>query len=368
MGHAHDHAHGDRGHFYVEQLLTIGTCAAFGGVTLVLWYSGTLKNMLADKFHIWVMLGGAALVVMAAINAVAVWFSVGEAKAVPVDGHDHSHEHDHNHGHDHDHAGCGHDHHHHDHDHDHAHCDHDHDHGHGHPHVHEHASAAAGAQATAPAAAAVPTAVRQDAAAAAAPAPANGHSHDGHSHGAAPWRFLVLLLPVAIYFVVPLEALSSTGSKALDVDASSVSGGGTMKKEISSITFQQLQLAALYPENRAMYEGETVRLVGQYVPKSPRMFTLQRLKISCCVADAVPLDAVILIDPDSKESLDENKLTGKWVQVTGRVQFLKRADASGAYATTLVLTPTDDWPLTPNKDHSDALVKEVGPPADPYLK
>lgn len=359
MGHAHDHGHDHGGH-YTEQLLTIGACAAFGGVTLMLWYGGTLKNLLADSFHLWVLLGGAALLVMAAINAVALWFSVGEAKAVPV--HDHDHAHDHGHDHSHDHAHCGHDHHHHDHDH--GHCDHDHHHEHAHAHDHEHAHAGAAVQSAAPAAAAVSTAVRHDAPAAVAAA--HDHGHDGHSHGAAPWRFLVLLIPVAIYFVVPLEALSSTGSKAIDVDASGVSGGKAMKKEISDIGFQQLQLAALYPDNRAMYEGETVRLIGQYVPKNPRMFTLQRLKISCCVADAVPLDAVILVDPASKETLDGGKLQGRWVQVTGRVQFLKRAD-SDAYATTLVLTPTDDWPLTPTKDRPDALVMEKAPPANPYL-
>ena len=55
--------------------------------------------MLAEKFHIWVFLGGASLLAMAIINAVAVWFSVGEAKAVPVDAHDHDHAHcDHDHG------------------------------------------------------------------------------------------------------------------------------------------------------------------------------------------------------------------------------------------------------------------------------
>src|SRR5262249_54261500 len=49
---------------------------------------------------------------------------------------------------------------------------HDHDHGHGHGHSHAH-----------------------------------GHSHshahgDGHDHGWAPWRYVVLLLPVVLYFLV----------------------------------------------------------------------------------------------------------------------------------------------------------------------
>ena len=381
MGHAHDHHQGDRSQYYLEQLFTIGVCAAFGGVTLILWYSGTLKNMLADKFHIWVFLGGAALLVMAAINAVALWFSVGDAKAVPVNGHGHAHDddhHDHAHGngHGHDHAHC--DHHHHDHDHADGHCDHDHGHGHTHAHAHahshaharEHTHAETAVQAAPAGGAVAPTGVHTQAAAvpaAAAPAPAHdhGHGHDGHSHGWAPWRYAVLLLPVAIYFVVPLEALSSTGGKAIDVDASRLAGGVQVAKDVSDISFQQLELASLYPENRAYYEKRTVRLVGQYVPKDARMFTLRRFKISCCAADAVPLNAVIVVDPNSKATLDESRLQGKWVQVTGVVQFLPRAD--GGVATALVLTPTDDRPLTPTKDNDDALVKEVAPPSNPYL-
>ena len=53
-------------------------------------------------------------------------------------------------------------------------------------------------------------------------APADDCGHEGHDHGWAPWRYAVLLLPVAIYFVVPLEALSSTGGGAVDVDPAAV--------------------------------------------------------------------------------------------------------------------------------------------------
>ena len=58
---AHDHITATATPFYMEQLFTIGVCGALAGVTLLLWYGGTLKNMLAAKFHIWVFLGGAAL-------------------------------------------------------------------------------------------------------------------------------------------------------------------------------------------------------------------------------------------------------------------------------------------------------------------
>jgi hypothetical protein len=311
---AHDHHHGDRNAFYMEQLLTIGVCAAFGGVVLLLWHSGVLKNMLAEKFHIWVFLGGASLLGMAILNSIAVWFSVGEAKAIPVDGHDH----------------------------DHSHCDHDHGE-HGHAHQHDHPEAAIQ---TAPTALAM------------AP-PADDCGHEGHDHGWAPWRYAVLLLPVAIYFVVPLEALSSTGGGAVDVDptAAKAAMNAKSKGEDFGITFQQLNLAAAYSDNRDFYENKTVQLVGQYVPLDDRHFTLRRFKISCCAADAVPLSAVIMTDPDSKQTLDSTHLQGQWVEAIGRVQFLPRADGQG-FTTTLIL-PTDR-PL-------DELVKVVRAPANPYL-
>jgi hypothetical protein len=310
---AHDHHHGDRNAFYMEQLLTIGVCAAFGGVVLLLWRSGVLSNMLAEKFHIWVFLGGASLLTLSVINAVAVWFSVGEAKAVPVNGHDHAH--------------CGHDH-----GHEHAHCDHD--------HAHEHAHTEA-VQTT-------PTAL------AAAPA-----DDCGHEHGWAPWRYAVLLLPVAIYFVVPLEALSSTGGGAVDVDPSAVASAmkGQSRGQDFDITFQQLNLAAVYSDNRDFYEGKTVKLVGQYVPIDNRHFTLRRFKISCCAADAVPLSAVIMADPESKEPLPSGSLQGKWVEAIGRVEFLPSAGGNG-YTTTLILPA--DRPL-------GEVLKEVPPPTNPYL-
>jgi hypothetical protein len=316
---AHDHHHGDRNAFYMEQLLAIGVCAAFGGVVLLLWHSGVLKNMLAEKFHIWVFLGGASLLAMAIINAVAVWFSVGEAKAVPVDAHDH----------------------------DHSHCDHDHgDHGHAHhDHAHEHAHAECGTQRA-------PTAL-------AMAAPASDCGHEGHDHGWAPWRYAVLLLPVAIYFVVPLEALSSTGGGAVDVDpeAAKAAMNAKSKGDDFSITFQQLNLAAVYSDNRDFYENKTVKLIGQYVPIDNRHFTLRRFKISCCAADAVPLSAVIMADPESKQPLPSDSLQGKWVEAIGRVQFLRSASGDG-YTTTLILP--QDRPL-------NEVLNEVPPPANPYL-
>ncbi|HVS38020.1 MAG TPA: hypothetical protein VMS17_20840 [Gemmataceae bacterium] len=393
MGHSHDHAHHDHGQFYLEQLLTIGVCAAFGGVTVILWASDTLKNLLDAKFHGWVLAGGVALIVLSAVNGVAVWLAAGKEKATGEHDHHHDHNHDHDHaqghGHSHEHA---HDHNHCDHHHhDNSHCDHDHEHSHahGHDHVHVHGNGHGHVHASekAPAEAAVQTGAalalagtaaipspNPAPAAAVAPAPHNGeghghgHGHDGHNHGLAPWRFAVLLLPVAIYFVVPLGSLIA-GDAPTQANSSSARSGGKVADVPTKINFQQLTYAALFAENRAAYDGKTVQLIGQYVPQDSRSFTLRRYKISCCAADAVGLDAVILIDPDAQFknlTLDGERLRGRWVQITGWVQFLPRSDGNGV-VTTLILTPNEHWSLTPTGDHPDALVKEVAPPGNPYL-
>ena len=176
--------------------------------------------------------------------------------------------------------------------------------------------------------------------------------HDGHDHGWAPWRYAVLLLPVAIYFVVPLDALSAAGAKPVEVDASAVARRGDERRTISSITFQQLELAALYPENRAFYEGKTVRLVGQYVPKATGTFTLRRLKISCCVADGVPAQ---------RGHHDRPQVQGRRCRRTSCKASGCRSSAgssscrapAAAYATTLILTPTKDRPLDEAGEGSD---------------
>src|SRR5262249_51701837 len=166
---AHVHQHEDRNAYYLDQLFMIGICGALAGVTVMLWYSGLLGKMLHPKFHVWVALGGFSLLALVALRAVAVWRSVDELAP------DHTHEHEHEHG-----PGCR------------------HDHGHGHGH----------AEAVTPAAGVAGLAL-------APPAPGathdhghgHGHSHShahahGHDHGWAPWRYVVLLLPVALYFLV----------------------------------------------------------------------------------------------------------------------------------------------------------------------
>ena len=77
---AHDHSHGDRNAYYLDQLFTIAVCGALGGVAIMLWYNGKLSLMLAPKFFLWVLLGGITLLVLVLYpGCLAVWRSVDEA-------------------------------------------------------------------------------------------------------------------------------------------------------------------------------------------------------------------------------------------------------------------------------------------------
>ncbi len=339
MTHSHDHSHDhDHNSYYVEQLFTIAVCGALGGVAVSLYYTDKLRLMLHPKFHIWVLLGGIALLALVAVRAVALWFEVDEAR----DAIDAMHDHDHDHGHAH----------HHHHDHDHGCCDHDHDHGHEHGIQPSKEGITSGAALTS-----APTL-----AAAAVHEHAHEHTHShahGHDHGWAPWRYVVLILPVMLYFLnMPDQGFRThtalLGMEAIEAPKNVASTGVDFK-----VGFQQLEQASLTEESRERYEGKTVRLTGQCLPRDNKMCQLIRYKISCCAADAVPLGAVIMVDPNSTSRLDADRLRGQWVQVTGRVHFFQ-VPSTREYKTAVILYPTAEQPM-------DELMKVVPPDPNPFL-
>jgi uncharacterized repeat protein (TIGR03943 family) len=284
----HDHSHGDRNAYYLNQLFTIAVCGALGGVAVMLWWSGTIRLMLHPKFFLWVLLGGIALLVLVVLRAVAVWRSIDELAAVS----DHVHDHE----------DCGHEH---------EPCHH---------HAHEH----------------------------------------GHEHGWQPWRYVVLLLPVVLYLLnLPNQGFSADAGGS-ELNRLSLSAPESVRATgQASVGFVELQQASLTPESRDYYEGKTVTLTGQYLAYSPKRFTLRRYKIACCAADAVKLDAVIMVDDKAAEKVDPDTYRDKWVEVTGRIHFFPKP-GSNEFITALILYPTKDEPIS-------QLVKIIPPPATPWL-
>jgi hypothetical protein len=387
--------HRDEYFHFVDQLCTIGIAAVMGAVCIILYARGAL-GILADPFHLAVLLGGVALLMVAAVRAVTLWASFSRPATVHSHvhhHHEHEHEHDHDHGH-HEHGeACGHDH---DHTHEHA-------HDHGHDHVHSHA----------------------------------GHDH-GHSHGWNPIRYVFLLLPIVLFMVrMPSQAFNDrfmdflarleagkigqadydlrqvgamvdtlglqvnkntaseplvvvravkdgaaekAGIKANDVifainletddegkplekqetlQTSETTleeavkklrgkprtkvklvvipeGGGPRDSRvvelvrevvIQTLGFKELDRAAFNAFARQAYEGMSIRLKGQFVPRgdSDKTFTMIRIKQNCCAADAIPLNVVIMLDPKSPDNVRDLQPM-QWIEVTGQVAFSKRRD------------------------------------------
>jgi hypothetical protein len=296
MSHSHEHSH-DQSTYYMEQLCTIGVCGLLGVVAILLYYQRILDFMLARYLHPYVLWSGIAILSLAALRGVFLWMSVGRASA--------NHHHDHGHDHDHDHA------HEHSHDMHHEHMTHGHD--------------------------LDPVAAGHD------------HGH-GHEHGWNPWRYIVLCLPIMLYFL-GLPNQGFTSAKAIDVeDSDKVVADKGEGKEAISLNFKDLESWAYSDNMREWSEGQTGQIKGQFAPgKSAHAFGLVRYKITCCAPDAIPLHVAIL----SPEPIAGIK-SGTWVQVTGQIQYRKRKDRD-EYAPVLKLRSAQDIVQTPPDD-------------DPYLQ
>jgi uncharacterized membrane protein YcgQ (UPF0703/DUF1980 family) len=319
--HGHDHAHAEHGHahghdhhhhhdeedtYYLDQLCMVGLCGAFGAICLALyfWQTSMLDIMLGPQFHGFVLGSGVALMLLATIRAVVLWIQVGKEKE-HTHAHEHSH-HDHEHSHDH-----GHDHgHHHHHDHDHEHHHH-HDHHHGHD-----------------------------------------HSAEDHDHGWAPWRYVVLLVPVVLFLLglpnKPLQAPAIDVNLFRDVSSESMQaarltsvGADFWSQATLAIAlvqdqhplmhhqdpnkaplkeFRELEALEKNETRRKEWDGKLVQVIGQYSPSrnSERVFTLVRQRIQCCGADAVFLRVPVF----TNEALTHVK-PNDWVRVIGQVAFVQ---------------------------------------------
>jgi hypothetical protein len=298
---AHDHAHDhEENSYYLDQLCMVAVSAAFGGVCLALyfWKTAMLKDMLAPQFHTFVLLSGITLVLLAIVRAANLWVQVGQEKAK-------AHEHEHHH---HDEHDCCH--------------DHEHEHAPGEHHEHDH----------------------------------HHHDHDAadHDHGWAPWRYVVLMVPLVLF----LLGLPRKGREVDDVNAGftpyaiaeevALIGSGAepwshlayvgslgkdeIKGEVFDYDFKKLEeevrgaAASPDPNVRAEWKDKAIRVIGKFAPsrESQREFGLIRYRISCCASDAIPLTLPIL----SRENVIVPRDT--WVQVTGRVEFRKRRDENVA--------------------------------------
>jgi hypothetical protein len=300
----------------------VGLSGAFGVICLMLFYGSAtavegqappmLNLLLGRQFHLMIGLSGVFLLGLSIIRAVSLWKEAAPAKStasLPLVDSPHSHQHDHSHGHDHDHhhhEGCGHDH-------SHDHALHTHEHHHHHDHEHD-------------------------------------HSHEDHEHGWAPWRYVVILVPIMLFLLgVPnkppraaesndkearaaqaeREAKDTTRMIALDdwsrLGLLAALANENAVGESTPIGFKKLVESVDDPAEQAHLEGKTVELRGQYSPdpRDPRFFSLVRFRVQCCPGDAVDKRISVF----SKEPITSVNRDA-WVKVVGKVEYARRGDVT----------------------------------------
>jgi hypothetical protein len=310
-GHGHDHHHHDDGDtYFLDQICMVGISGAFGAICLTLYFMNALKGpnepsmlklLLGPQFHLFVLLSGIALVFIAAVRGVTLWRQAGKLGHAPAHDHDHGHEHHH-----HDHGECGHEH---------GACAHEHAHDH---HGHHH----------------------------------HGHDHDAadHDHGWAPWRYVLLLVPVILF----LLNLPNKGpeARATDVHLDTTGDVASYAGMVASFPVRESQLLTWvaatyllegnvqevefkelldYSESEEMLkrlkknveDGDplTVRVRGLFAPttgKNDHVFSLVRYRIKCCGADALPVPIPVLTRDSLSDRTDGLKRS-EWIKVTALI-------------------------------------------------
>jgi hypothetical protein len=157
------------------------------------------------------------------------------------------------------------------------------------------------------------------------------------------------MLPIVLYFLnLPNSSFSAErwGEFGLKLEdpVKPVEGKGG---NVLSLGFKELSNAALIPSQRDYYHGRTGRISGMYSPLSgDKEFTLFRVKMNCCAADAIPLEVRII----SQENL--TRLTAKeWVEVEGQIQFQKVAGRDKFLPVVLVESADHVRKIPPQSDY-----------------
>jgi hypothetical protein len=338
--HTHDHDHEGGDSYFIDQLCMVGLSGAFGAICLTLWFwqRNMLNLMLGAQFHYYVLASGFVLAALALMRGAILWNQSKDPAFAAGHGHDHDHSHDHAHAiqekpahlmsvqtlplHVHD-ASCGHEHK------PGEACDHGHEH-HAHAHGHHH-----------------------------------HHDHDeaDHDHGWAPWRYVVILVPIILFLLglpnKPPSVIADQNRSAValapeaETHVFSIGLGpdplaqlahlnAAVNGEISAgkgiyVDYKKLESLADAEYSRKDWIGKTVDVRGQYAPSNgtSQLFMLVRLKIACCANDAVQLNVPMI----SREPIRDFKIND-WVKVTGRVDF--RKDANGSYKTVVVISKASD--------------------------
>ena len=306
------HHHHDDDTYFLDQICMVALSGAFGVICLSLYFVQTemLYRLLGTQFHPFVLGSGFALVTIAVLQAARLWSMAGSRAQTRENQHAHGkHEtHDHVQGHD----NCA------------------------HPH---------------------------------------SHGHTDHDHGWAPWRYVVLLVPIFLFMLglpnkgpsidirsipeidtssfVAEEFVYISRLAGLGADAVAAIGMVVARHAVDAdandaeiVSVKQLIDMASRAVDREYYKDKTIRVRGQYAPRSQRYFELVRFRMSCCPGDATQISVPVIAKDDIAFAKNI------WIDVSGRFDFSMRRSG---FDTVVVVS---------NRRH----VRPCNPDLNPYLQ
>jgi hypothetical protein len=206
------------------------------------------------------------------------------------------------------------------------------------------------------------------------------HDHDAadHDHGWAPWRYVVILVPIILFMLglpnKPPKIYSSDVSiVAISPEAETYVRLTTLGEDpysqilligsyanaahyedknaqfVEKVDYKTLEGMANNAGLRSSWKGKTIEVRGQYAPMngSSQIFQLVRLKISCCANDAVQLNVPMVCS----ENITTIALSD-WVKVQGRVDF---RESNGAFRTVVIVSKAKN-------------IEKCPPDTNPYIQ
>lgn len=168
---------------------------------------------------------------------------------------------------------------------------------------------------------------------------ADDHVH-GHDLAWVYSRLAVLSFPVGLFLIgVPNSGFSQDRIRMLLGGDDALTGNiAAAARRNGTVTgFRELADAAGSEEGRAAVEGQAAVLEGRINRIDTRQFTLFRLKMVCCAADAVPLKVRVVLASGTLSGFDDFD----WVRMTGRVRFVQ-APNSERYVPVVVVEDARD--------------------------
>ena len=134
----------------------------------------------------------------------------------------------------------------------------------------------------------------------------HAHVHDGASRTA----WLVLAPVLAVLIVAPPALGEFTANRAPTLNVAATGKSASLQAGTTPVQLQMLQFLVLANSRPAALAGRPVTLIGFVHKQQPGGFTLARLVITCCAADASTGLVTVLTSAPVPPA-------GGWVQVTG---------------------------------------------------